>query len=466
MFKNLGKAVLSSALILTPIASSEPDSPVTNEERIEEEMLEEILDWAEHARRQNLLSIRIPTDRELAAIRNEALLEIHLPKKPSSDDVIKYIRSILESRLAQLSEDQLTEVTVENPPYGTLFEYRYRWITTAEDEVEKLCEIPNKYLELFLNEMRDAPAEIQANYVPAVVNCLADESHKNIVIAHLPEYPRLIHLVIAKDWVDEAQSVLIGALNSAEQLPIAWLYAASQFKDPRVNEGLVDQFLNRNDLTDLSVFYLLKDISGLGPQLEQAVSQKWGKLNDVAGPQLKSFAPVAVYYGHVDALRVLIDSVATNDGQWPVLLPIHGVNPVSGVIHVPSKGSVLESNMTPARSFDDRTVDQAYIGVSHTSEPQNEPVLMEVDHDTELYYMMHTNTDFRLIMDERAVAQNRYYRLGDQVYLHTYITAGMVVNAYTGQHSMNRVVLQEWFEKNKANIKFDEISRKYYVEDK
>lgn len=174
-----------------------------------------------------------------------------------------------------------------------------------------------------------------------VIETIADESHREMIVARLTDYPELIDCVHDHGWAPEArQQLLDGLAKELEKddpaLPTDWINAIVQLQDPKSFPMLVDYF--RRGRYPAVTYDAIRGIPGI--DLRDAIAKMWENASwrrELAGDtdvwfnssyfSVRDAAQIALEWGHVEALEVCISRMGrrewTSRGTWDDLVRQH-----------------------------------------------------------------------------------------------------------------------------------------------
>jgi len=209
------------------------------------------------------------------------LAKIVLPTNPSEKDVLAYLSKI---ELASAYQNSYS---------------------SRDPQVLMITAIGNKYLDLLLS--RSSNHKIRF-YVIRAAQQLASENDKAIILKHLKTNRDLVSVITRNGWVKDAKEILYNQLRyNQNYLPTEWIKAVASFKDQTTYEDLTRYLISGPNKS--WTYNAIKSLPGI--ELEFPVKQAW--LNAKSDKWSKiNFAPIAVSYGHADALAIIIDSLDRN----------------------------------------------------------------------------------------------------------------------------------------------------------
>jgi len=227
-----------------------------------------------------------PSSNEIASqadLDKETLSSIKLPDNATREQVIEYV-------------DQITRVLMRSPCMCLL---------EGDSRVAMLTKVGQKYPDI-LFEKTDSPEKF---YIIAAIDDLANDETKQMIINALPRYNGLAEVIVDKKWVQDAKEILVGELRKMpNHLPTAWIRAVASFRDPETYDLLTAYLVNgSNKLRTYDAIRFLPSID-----VPEAVTMAWDKVSRYDTYDKEQTAPVAVRYGHFDALETLVDSLDTS----------------------------------------------------------------------------------------------------------------------------------------------------------
>jgi hypothetical protein len=145
---------------------------------------------------------------------------------------------------------------------------------------------------------------------------LVNMEHKELVLKLLPQHTFLATAVLDYGWEQDAKKVLIAELASAapRQLPIEWIRAVANLKDPKTYENLKWYLIQQDGR--YSTYEAIRDLPGL--DLTDTVAKIWGETGYHEW-EARGVAKIAVEYGHLDAVEQLVGYLGSETrNQWEV----------------------------------------------------------------------------------------------------------------------------------------------------
>ena len=135
---------------------------------------------------------------------------------------------------------------------------------------------------------------------------VADDRSKKAVLDRLSVHRELAEVVHARGWEKDARLDLIeGLKNEPHYLPIDWIRAVAKLNDPSTYGLLRRYFVHGMNKT-----WTYKAIQNLPIEnLESAVTEVWEANRENTGEDRNSMALIAAENGHMDALKILAESL-------------------------------------------------------------------------------------------------------------------------------------------------------------
>jgi hypothetical protein len=151
-------------------------------------------------------------------------------------------------------------------------------------------------------------------YLENAVVELAGPQHKELVLSALPRIPALAKVVVANGWQADAKDTLIsGLLTGTDFLQDDWMQATASLKDPKAYEALKQYMIRgQNPRAAYDALSAVPEAGDLAPTVAKAweaamLGNEW---------QETSMAPIAIAYGHVDALERVIGELNDARGSF------------------------------------------------------------------------------------------------------------------------------------------------------
>jgi len=220
----------------------------------------------------------------------QKLAEIKLPDLADRDQVKKYILSVMEASLGQST-----------------------W-SSQDPQVMMLMKVGSKNVPTLIDALSLAD-NMSGYHVKQVINRLADEKSKDLILATLPIYHDLVEVVIQHGWEKDVKQTLIDEIESpGGRLPTEWITAIANLNDPETYPLLRNYFINGPNR-----YWTYKEIKNLPIEnMQGAVAEAWerSRFDDSCNRQYMAIA--ALPYGHMDALSALIDILTSGESgdQW------------------------------------------------------------------------------------------------------------------------------------------------------
>jgi len=208
--------------------------------------------------------------------------KISLPENPTKEDVRAYIRAI----------DQASKGSCRRG--------------SNDRQVAMYQAIGPEHLDLLFEEIP------HSYYLKFAVPALIEDSHKPWVIENLSTYPWLVNVVWKNGWSEDARPELIQGLKKySEDLPAEWIKAVASFEDPKTYDSLMDCFVNQGNRAQ--TYKVIRKLDGI--QLENAVARAWKRAKYEQEYETNTMIPIAIAYGHQDALRLGIVDILGGDSD-------------------------------------------------------------------------------------------------------------------------------------------------------
>jgi hypothetical protein len=219
----------------------------------------------------------------------DALDKIKLPDKPTKSEILKYFREI-----AKATQNQRT-------------------FSESDPQVHMLMEIGHENIEYLISYNADHMSDM---YFTSAIKELAQEGDKELILSYLPIKRDLVNVVVAKRWEEDAKQILTSELAELPQyLPTEWISAVASFDEPCTYENLKNYLIyGSNRSWTYKAIKNSTSISGL----KEIIGEAWENAKKEHGDWAKySFAPIAVSYGHIDALEVIVESLDSSSSSGP-----------------------------------------------------------------------------------------------------------------------------------------------------
>ncbi len=139
---------------------------------------------------------------------------------------------------------------------------------------------------------------------------LACDKNKKIIVKSLRENPKLIDVVLQKDWVQEARKPLVDEfLKSPLNVSLQWVVAVARLQDPRTYEKLRQRLVHGRNRR--IVYMALKKIPDI--KLEGAVSDAWEWCKREGN--CFSFCLIPLSLGDARALELAMEILKSDDAR-------------------------------------------------------------------------------------------------------------------------------------------------------
>jgi hypothetical protein len=211
------------------------------------------------------------------------LQEIVLPEGAGREEIRDYIAAILDASSGQ------------------------HMFSDRDPQAAMLAKVGRENLDLLLEAMSTYWYALQDYHLQRAVIKLATDEDKGLILEHLAHQPGLVSVVLRKGWEEDARDILLERLAAnPDHLPPEWVDAVARLQDPSTYPLLLKYLINGQNRT--MTFEAIRNLEGI--QLDEAVAQAWKRAGSGRAWDRDSMACVAVGYGHVDALRHIISSLA------------------------------------------------------------------------------------------------------------------------------------------------------------
>ena len=194
------------------------------------------------------------------------------------------------------------------------------------------------YVHLLLNAME---AEERRAGIANVIEMIVDDSHREMIVHSLEEYPELIDVIHDRGWsVYAKEQLLDGLAKELEEpepyLPTDWINAVVQLQTPE-SFPLLIEYLRRGRYPAVT-YQAIRNLPGI--DLRDAVAEMWTVASwrrEIAGDtdtwfntsffSVRDAAQIAVEYGHIGALELCISRLGrrewTSRGTWEEIVREH-----------------------------------------------------------------------------------------------------------------------------------------------
>ena len=211
----------------------------------------------------------------------KALNKIDLPKDPSKEDVLKYLRKI-----SAISQNQNS-------------------YSPSDLQVMMLKEIPSKHIETVL-QFSDG-LHIHIGYaIPSMIK----EEHKDVAIENLVKNHNIVKAIVRYNWVDDAWKQLLNGLENKQYLPREWVNLVLQQNKEDGNKAIL-AYVAKN--VDVNLFNNLKYSKVSKDELKKAILRNWEIKRYGHAWQATQSALCAVQYGNKDALALIFKTISSSD---------------------------------------------------------------------------------------------------------------------------------------------------------
>ncbi len=213
---------------------------------------------------------------------HDALAEIEFPADPVPDALRTYINQILRATENQQS------------------------YSSRDPQVDMLMRVGGDHVDLLLESMRGHSRGLGGHYhARKAVIRLADESHKELVLEHLPDVQALARVVVRFGWEEDAKDILLDGLAAIpEYLPNDWIQAVANLDDPEVQPLLLNFLMHGGNKRQT-----YRVVSGhVDEGLDEAVEEAWRQSR--RDWERNQMAPIAALHGVQDALDYMVRKLA------------------------------------------------------------------------------------------------------------------------------------------------------------
>jgi hypothetical protein len=215
------------------------------------------------------------------------LRDIELPANPTREELRDYVRSILA-----LSEGQSS-------------------FSSQDPQVARLTEVGPEHLDVLIDEL--GQFVMGDFHLLCAISELADERHKGLILGALPNQPDLAEIVLERDWVKDAEDVLVARLRARPCfLPTEWISAVAQLQRPDTYDDLIAYFESGPNKS--WTYSAIETLPGI--DLEAAVNAAWAECSTDDDWEASSMAPIAARHGNLDALEYLVGELSRTPTYW------------------------------------------------------------------------------------------------------------------------------------------------------
>lgn len=230
------------------------------------------------------IPIVLPNNRSFShKADNEKLTEIKFPAEQTEENLKNYINAIIVASQGQTS------------------------FSPNDPQVSMFALVGNKNLKLLLDALpTTAHGGMGSFHLDYAIKQLATDADRDLILKALPTHPRLVSLVLEKGWAEDARDILITELKNspASSLNTDWIKAVVSLNDPSTYDLLTQYLVNSNNPS--YVYELIERLPDI--KLDDAVAQAWTKAKTAGHDfQIAQMAPIALDYGHQDAIDALIE---------------------------------------------------------------------------------------------------------------------------------------------------------------
>ncbi len=208
---------------------------------------------------------------------NAALDRISLPLNPSVEEIRMYIQAIIRASTGQTS-------------WGS-----------NDRQVAMLRAVGPEHVRLLFEEYTEAQllyGSIVPGHLQYAASTLISEQDKNWVIRRLLQYPWLSEQVWNNGWAPDARDELLTGIQEMTHVPEYWYLAVASLKEPSTYHHITDYFVAHGSAR---MYESIRELEGI--DLDSVVAKAWRSATYNDTYAVKRMVPVAIAYGHMDALR-------------------------------------------------------------------------------------------------------------------------------------------------------------------
>lgn len=176
--------------------------------------------------------------------------------------------------------------------------------SSSDPQVEMLEKVGSKNVPILLESFsrKGGRAGTSTFYIDQALEKLVQPEHKEAVLQALPNGKSLAELVVEYHWEEDARDTLLEGLRKESWLPVDWVQAVVNLKDPDTYPALRRYFVTSGSPD--RVYKILQAIpfTDWPEMVDEAWQKERGGYHSNVG-----MARLAAEYGHLDALDELID---------------------------------------------------------------------------------------------------------------------------------------------------------------
>jgi hypothetical protein len=218
------------------------------------------------------------------------LRALKLPKDATKEEVEKYLHSIAEASQGQNS------------------------FSTEDYQVFLITQLGTSNVKYLIEFIKFNPHLLRLHFGYAITQMVRTE-HKELILENLKALPVLSEVILRNGWAEDAKDILLDVLkNGYADLPSKWIEAVASLNDPATYDSLKKYFIKHNNRG--STFKSIQHLPGI--ELDEAVAEAW-KMRGMHEWERRSMAKIALEYGHVDALEMLLQYInLKTTNSWEV----------------------------------------------------------------------------------------------------------------------------------------------------
>jgi len=211
----------------------------------------------------------------------DSLRSFPFPDNPSRESLRKYVFDVVLSAKGQTSFS-------DNDPQI------YLLVKVGEDNMDILLEVAR------------VTDRIERFHINSAISILASDKTKSLILEALPEHQELASILLDHKWESEAKDVLLDALKEEPTyVPPEWILAVINLNDPCANKAALNYFVHGPNKH--RTYKILS--STLEVDMAPYVAKAWEDARDGHWWDKVMMAPVAMRYGHEDAIEVAIQNL-------------------------------------------------------------------------------------------------------------------------------------------------------------
>jgi hypothetical protein len=205
------------------------------------------------------------------------LRALKLPKDATKEQVEEYLHGIAEASQGQNS------------------------FSSDDYQVVLITQLGASNVKYLIEFIKFNPQLLRHHFDYAITQMVRTE-HKELILENLKALPVLSEVILRNGWAEDAKDILLDVLkNGYADLPSEWIEAVASLNDPATYDSLKKYFIKHNNRG--ATFEAIQYLPGI--ELDEAVAEAW-KMRGMHEWERRSVAKVALGYGHVDALEMLL----------------------------------------------------------------------------------------------------------------------------------------------------------------